>query len=40
MRYGQSAAETALTGTGFTYAQKRFFPVPQSELDTNPLIDN
>lgn len=40
MRYGQSAAETALTGTGFTYTQKRYFPIPQSELDTNPLIDN
>jgi hypothetical protein len=40
MRYGQSVAEAALTGTGFTYTQFRYFPIPQSELDTNPLINN
>lgn len=40
MRYGQSVAEAALTGTGFTYAQNRYFLIPQSELDTNPLINN
>jgi starch-binding outer membrane protein, SusD/RagB family len=40
MRYGQSAAEAALAGTGFTYAQNRYFPIPQSELDTNPMINN
>ena len=40
MRYGQSAAEAAMAGTGFTYALYRYFPIPQSELDTNPLIKN
>lgn len=40
MRYGQAAAEAALTGTGFTYAEKRYFLIPQSELDTNPSITN
>jgi len=40
MRYGQSVAEAALIGTGFTYTQFRYFPIPQSELDTNPLINN
>jgi starch-binding outer membrane protein, SusD/RagB family len=40
MRYGQAEAETALQGTGFTYAAKRYFPIPQSELDTNPSINN
>lgn len=40
MRYGQSVAEAALAGTGFTYEQNRYFLIPQSELDTNPLINN
>ncbi len=40
MRYGQPAAEAALTGTGFNFALHRYFPIPQSELDTNPLINN
>jgi starch-binding outer membrane protein, SusD/RagB family len=40
MRYGQSVAEAALAGTGFTFAQKRYFLIPQSELDTNPSINN
>jgi len=39
MRYGQSAAEAALNGTGFNYS-KRYFLIPQSELDTNPAITN
>jgi hypothetical protein len=39
MRYGQSAAEAALTGTGFTYV-RRYFSIPQSEIDTNPSINN
>jgi hypothetical protein len=39
-RYGQQAAEAALGGTGFTYANNRYFLIPQSELDTNPLINN
>ncbi|MBA4056348.1 MAG: RagB/SusD family nutrient uptake outer membrane protein, partial [Marivirga sp.] len=40
MRYGQSVADAALAGTGFNYALHRYFPIPQSELDTNPLINN
>ena len=39
MRYGQQAAEAALGGTGFDYS-KRYFLIPQSELDTNPTITN
>jgi hypothetical protein len=39
MRYGQQAAEAALAGTGFNYS-KRYFLIPQSELDTNPTITN
>jgi len=38
MRYGQAAAEAALAGTGFDYS-KRYFPIPQSEIDTNPSIN-
>lgn len=38
MRYGQAPAEAALAGTGFDYS-KRYFPVPQSEIDTNPEIN-
>ena len=37
MRYGQQAAETALSSSEFTYS-KRYFLIPQSELDTNPKI--
>lgn len=40
MRYGSVAAEAALSGTGFTYAAHRYFLIPQSELDTNPSINN
>lgn len=40
MRYGKQAAETALSSTGFVYEQHRYFLIPQSELDTNPLIHN
>ncbi len=40
MRYGQTAADAALTGTGFVYGQHHYFPIPQSEIDTNPLINN
>ena len=36
-RYGKVAAEAALGSTGFTYS-KRYFLIPQSELDTNPAI--
>jgi starch-binding outer membrane protein, SusD/RagB family len=37
MRYGKQAAEAALSSAGFTYS-KRYFLIPQSELDTNPKI--
>jgi hypothetical protein len=40
MRYGQAVAEEALKGTDFSYAQHRYFLIPQSELDTNPQINN
>ncbi len=40
MRYGQVAAETALSATGFAYSKHRYFLIPQSELDTNPAITN
>jgi starch-binding outer membrane protein, SusD/RagB family len=41
IRYGQQAADAALTGTGFAFSnnQGRFL-IPQSELDTNPAIKN
>jgi starch-binding outer membrane protein, SusD/RagB family len=39
MRWGQQVAEAALGANGFTYA-KRYFPIPQTELDTNPAITN
>jgi starch-binding outer membrane protein, SusD/RagB family len=39
MRYGQLPAETALANTNFTYAENRYFLIPQSELDTNTAID-
>ena len=38
MRYGQSYAEQALNNTGFNYNQHRYFPIPQSELDSNTNI--
>ena len=40
IRYGKQAAEAALSGTGFIYEQHQRFPIPQSELDTNPSINN
>ncbi|HEY5750814.1 MAG TPA: RagB/SusD family nutrient uptake outer membrane protein [Chryseolinea sp.] len=39
MRYGEVTAEAALEGTGFSYDKNRYFLIPQSELDTNPAID-
>ncbi|MGC4021754.1 MAG: RagB/SusD family nutrient uptake outer membrane protein [Cyclobacteriaceae bacterium] len=39
MRWGQQVAEAALGSTGFTYS-KRYFLIPQTELDTNPAITN
>lgn len=38
MRYGKTVAEDALEETGFKYDQHRYFLIPQSELDTNPAI--
>ena len=38
MRYGRSVAEQALSDTNFNYDQHRYFPIPQSERDTNNLI--
>jgi hypothetical protein len=38
MRYGKVAAEAALGNDGFNYETKRYFQIPQSEIDTNPLI--
>ena len=38
MRYGQPTAEAALGSTGFTFS-KRYFLIPQSEIDTNPMIN-
>ena len=38
MRYGKAAAEDALSTDGFNYETNRYFLIPQSELDTNPLI--
>jgi len=38
MRYGKTAAEQALSNTHFKYETHRFFLIPQSELDANPLI--
>lgn len=39
MRYGQSIAEGALSDTNFNYATHRYFPIPQSEIDTNNSIN-
>ena len=38
MRYGKSYAEQALSSEGFEYEIHRYFPIPQSELDTNTEI--
>lgn len=40
MRYGQAVAEEALEETEFDYASNRYFPIPQSEIDTNPKIND
>lgn len=39
MRYGKTAAENALSGTNFNYENKRYFPIPQSEIDINTNIN-
>lgn len=38
MRYGKSAAEPALSGTGFDYDQHRYFVLPLAETDINQGI--
>lgn len=38
MRYGKSEAEQALSNTNFNYEDHRYFPIPQSEIDTNSEI--
>ncbi len=40
MRYGQQAAESALSNTNFVYAKDRYFPIPLSEQDNNPNLNN
>jgi len=40
MRYGQTVAEAALSDTNFSYSEHRYFPIPQSEVDTNTKIEN
>jgi len=35
MRYGSVYAEQALSDTQFNYALHRYFPIPQSEIDSN-----
>ena len=38
VRYGQVYAEQALGNTQFTYALNRYFPIPQSEIDSNTQL--
>ncbi len=38
MRYGKAYAQAAFAGTSFSYETNRYFPLPQSELDTNTKI--
>jgi hypothetical protein len=40
MRYGKQEAETALSGTNFKYDVNRYFPIPLSEQDNNPKLNN
>ena len=42
IRYGKTVAESAIRPTSplFNYDLHRYFPIPQSELDTNPAINN
>ncbi|RLD63897.1 MAG: RagB/SusD family nutrient uptake outer membrane protein [Bacteroidetes bacterium] len=39
MRYGKNVAEQALNNTNFNYEQHRYFPIPQSEIDSNNQIN-
>lgn len=38
VRYGQAYAEQALSDTQFNYALHRYFPIPQSEIDSNTSL--
>lgn len=38
MRYGKQVAESALRNTNFKFDNNRYFPIPQSEKDTNSAI--
>jgi len=38
MRWGKSVAEAAL-GPDFNYEEKRYFPIPQAEIDANQAIN-
>jgi hypothetical protein len=38
MRWGKSIAESAL-GSDFNYETKRYFPLPQAEIDENQAIN-
>jgi hypothetical protein len=38
-RYGKATAEEALAEQGFNYESDRYFLIPQSEFNTNPLIE-
>ena len=40
MRYGKQTAETALSGTNFKYDVNQYFPIPLSEQDNNPNLNN
>jgi hypothetical protein len=37
MRWGKAVSETAL-GKDFNYDTKRYFPIPQAEIDSNQGI--
>ena len=39
MRYGKNVAEQALSNTNFNYEKDRYFPIPQSEIDSNNQIN-
>lgn len=38
VRYGKTTSEAALADMSFNYDEDRYFLIPQSEIDTNPLI--
>jgi starch-binding outer membrane protein, SusD/RagB family len=40
MRYGKAEAEAALANMNFNFDEDRYFLIPQSEIDANPLISN